>query len=387
MASSPARRSAWRSLGPDLTLVALPILVYIEALEFGYIWDDHLLVSLDLAAALERSFQGLHVRPLWYLSYVVTQRLSESAVFEHALSLALFVVGSLLAHRVARIYLARRAAWWVAVVWTLLPWNAYPAVWIAQRNDLLVFIFGFAAVLAGERRRLGLAWMLVALGVFSKITLFGLPLYFVWLARREGRRGTAAAFLALFLGYLALALRGFLLHFEPGPHLAPASWVLQQARYPAHWLEHMLLLLVPLPFFVGAAHGLLYLSGLLGLVASSRAADRTSPGRRREVWLLAVLASLAAAVTPTLRISGFERLFWLVALAQARSWRSPLAALSLAAVLAAYGISLRATKPIFDSRVLRPVSEGRPSLYPNEYYRLRRAWLRHLVYGVPRPME
>lgn len=383
MSSFTARSNSWRCLAPDLSLTALTILLYLETLSYGYIWDDHLLVQLDLAAALERAFQGLHVRPLWYLSYVLTQSLSTSAVFEHAVSLVMFAAAVLLARRVAAAFLERRAAWLVTLVWTLLPWNVYPATWIAQRNDLLVFVFGFSAVLAGRRGRYGLAWWLLALGISSKITLGALPLYFAWKAYRDQRRAAAAAFLALLLAYLALALRAYVLHFEPGPHLEPASWMLQQARFPAHWLEHLALLAVPAPFFLSGGHALLYLAGLVGVVASSRASGSESPlAERREVWILAGLASLATAVTPTLRICGFESLFWLIAIAQLRRWRFPgLAAASLATLLTAYAIGLQATKPIFDSRVVRPASDGRPSLYPNEYYRLRRAWLQRVVYG------
>ncbi|MEM7350221.1 MAG: hypothetical protein AAF657_05410 [Acidobacteriota bacterium] len=377
-----ARSTSWRSLVPGASLAVLSLLVYLETLSFGYIWDDQLLVELDWAGALERAFNGLHVRPLWYLSYVVSQSLSPSPVFEHAVNLALFSLSVVLAHRVALGFLAPRAAWLVTVVWTLLPWNAYPVTWIAQRNDLLVFVFGFASLLAGRQQRYRLAWLLLAAGLFSKITLIAVPLYFVWWAWREGRERVAAAFLALFLGYLTLALRGYLLYFEPGPHLAPASWILQQLRFPAHWLEHLVLLVVPLPFFVGIGHAALYLFGLAGLGVSSRAVSKQeSPTDPREAWILAGLASLAAVATPALRICGFESLFWLIAIAQVRRWRFCVpAAVSLALIVAAYAISLQATKPIFDSRIARPASEGRPSLYPNEYYRLRRAWLRELAY-------
>ena len=94
--------------------------------------------------------------------------------------------------------------------------------------------------------------------------------------------------------------------------------------------------------------------------------------------MLALLASLVTAVTPELRICGFESLFWLLAVAQHRRWRSPLeAALTLTAVLTAYGASIAATKTIFDTRMGPPVEKQ--GLYPNDYYRLRRAALSNLI--------
>ncbi len=396
----PVKRRGVQTICLDLSLVALALLTYWPGLRFGYIWDDFLLIDLDAAGAWELAFQGLHFRPVWYLSYVLTQQVSESAVFEHGLSLAMFALSVLLAFRVAQVFLEKRgAAWLVTVVWTLLPWQAYPAIWIAQRNDLLIFIFGFSAILALQRQRYVVAWFLLTIAVFSKITLMFVPLYFVWKAHRDRRRRAVVAFLALFLVHLGFALRGYLVHFEPGPHLAPATWMVQQLRFPAHWLEHMLLLGVPVPFFVGFGHAALYLSGVVGLIACTQsvvcqpvelqAVEKdagASPRWRSEVWVLAGLASLAGAATPALRICGFESLFWLLGLARIRRWRWPLpAAASLIVVLAAFGISLRATQPIFDNRIERLESEGRPSLYPNEYYRLRRAWLRGPAYDPGEP--
>ncbi len=375
-------RRAWRSPVPESVLVILVILAYGDTLAFGYVWDDHMLVKLDLRQALEHSFQGLHVRPVWYLSYVLSQQLAASAAFEHFLSLAMFALATVLAHRLALVMLERRAAaWTVTLVWAFLPWNAYPVTWIAQRNDLLIFIFGFAALLALHRGRYALAWLSLALAMFSKVTLAFVPLFFVWRAHRHGHRRAAMAFGALFLAYLALALRAYVLYLEPAPHLEQLAWSLRLLRFPLHWLEHLALLAVPVPFLLSLLHALLYLAGLAGLALSSRSAKRRAPGPRgrHDAWMLAILASLATAITPELRICGFESLFWLIAIAQHRRWRSPApAAIALTMVLAAYGASIAATKPIFDTRLTQPPEE-RPGLYPNDYYRLRRSALSSLA--------
>ncbi len=367
-----ALRRLWRSPVPESALVALVFLVYGETLAFGYVWDDHMLVRLGLGDALEHSFQGLHVRPVWYLSYVLSQWLVPSAAFEHLLNLALFALSVVLAHRLARVTLGRRtAAWTVTLVWTLLPWNAYPVTWIAQRNDLLIFVFGFTAVLALHHRRYVLAWLALALALFSKVTLIFVPLFFMWQAQRRGHRRASLAFGALFAAYLALALRAYALYLEPAPHLEQLAWGLRLLRFPVHWLEHLVLLAVPVPFFLGVFQALLYLAGLAGLVLGSRPATR--PTGSHDVWILAILASLVTAVTPELRICGFESLFWLLAIARCRRWRSPLpAAIALAAVLAAYGAAIAATKTIFDTRMGQPDAVERPGLYPYDYYRLRR---------------
>ncbi len=366
-----------RSPFPDLALVAVVLLTYGDTLAYGYIWDDLMLVELSPREALARSFEGLHVRPVWYLSYVVTRHLWASPVFEHGVNLALFALAAVLAYRLALSILGRSsAAWLVTLVWVLLPWNAYPVTWIAQRNDLLLFIFGFAAVLALRRDRSGLAWCLLALAMFSKVTAVAVPIYFIWRSHRRGHTRAVAAFATLFAVYLGLALRGYLLYLEPAAHLEQAGWILRLLRFPLHWAEHLVLLVVPAPFFLGAFHASVYLAGFIGLALSmtKRRPAETSDTGRYDVWVLAFLASLAAAVTPELRICGFESLFWLLAIAQ--HWRphSPFpAAIAGVVVLAAYGVSISATKAIFDTR--QQVSESNPSLYPNDYYRWRRTVL------------
>lgn len=356
-------------------LVALVVLAYGNSLGFGYIWDDHLLVQLDLPSALELSFQGIHVRPIWYLSYVLSQQLASSAAFEHFLNLALFAIAAVLAHRVALEMLGRRtAAWVVTLVWALLPWNAYPVAWIAQRNDLLIFIFGFAAILSLRHGKYALAWLLLALALFSKVTIAFLPLFFIWQAHRRGHDRAAMAFGALFVTYLALATRAYALYVEPAAHLESLAWSLRLLRFPLHWLEHLALLAVPIPFFLGTIHALLYLAGLVGVLLSSRARTRRGEPapRQYDALKLAILASLMSAVTPELRICGFESLFWLIAIAEHRRWHSPfLAASALTAMLAAYSLSIAATKTIFDTRLSQPATEQQ-NLYPNDYYQLRR---------------
>lgn len=379
MSLSLTDRRAWRSPVPESVLVVLVILIYGDTLAYGYIWDDHMLVQLDPDEALARSFEGLHVRPVWYLSYVLSQRLVASAAFEHFLNLAMFALAVVLAYRLARWMLGRRrAAWAVTLVWALLPWNAYPVTWIAQRNDLLIFVFGLAALLALHHRRYVLAWIALALALFSKVTLAFVPLFFIWRAHTRGHRRAALAFGALFVAYLALALRAYALYLEPGPHLEQLSWGLRLLRFPLHWLEHLVLLAVPVPFFLGVLHALLYLAGLAGLLLASRAATR--PPGWHDAWILAIFTSLVTAVTPELRICGFESLFWLLAIVQHRRWPWPLpAAVALAAVLAAYGAGIAATKAIFDTRTGQPDAVERPALYPNDYYRLRREALSSLT--------
>ena len=271
-----------RSPVPELALVALVFLVYGDTLAYGYIWDDHMLVRLDADGALERSFQGIHVRPIWYLSYVLTQRLAASPALEHFVNLAMFAVAVVLAYRLALAWLGRRGtAWTVALAWTLLPWNAYPVTWIAQRNDLLIFLFGFAAALGLRNGKYGLAWCCLALAMFSEVTVAFVPIYFIWRAYRSGHPRAAVAFGALLAVYLAPALSAYMLYLEPAAHLDELAWGLKLARFPLHWLEHLVLLAVPVPFFLSVGHALLYLVGFGGVLLASTPSDDDVDGDGR----------------------------------------------------------------------------------------------------------
>lgn len=367
-------------------LVIVAMVAFGDVLDYGYIWDDHLLVELSIADVIENLRGSLHFRPIWYLSYSISGAMVESAVFEHAVNLGLFLLAVILAHRVAELFLdSSWRAFAVTLVWILLPWNAYPVTWIAQRNDLLIYVFGLSALIALYRERYVTSAVLMTLAVLSKPTIAFLPLFFFWKARTASRNGIAILLLALVVSYWSVALLNYAAYFSPDDHLEAAATALRVMRFPLHWAEHLVTLALPLPFILGVSHGGLYLAGVIGLLAGGLRRDavaQMAQGRRPlDVLMIALLVSIPTMVTPELRICGLESLFWLTLVAMLLKMPRKIVAIPcFAALLTSYAIGLGATKTIFDTRSDPPGVEGpERSLYPNDYYAARRQFLLDLA--------
>lgn len=369
----------------DLLLILVVATLYGDVVSYGYIWDDHLLVELSFADVVESLSGSVHLRPVWYLSYPISGAIVEGAYFDHAINLLMFMLAVLLARRVAELFLSRSwTAFLVTLTWVFLPWNVYPVTWIAQRNDLLIFVFGFSALIALHRGRYVTSFFLLTLGVFSKPTIAFVPALFLWKTKTKNQNLLAIAFLFLMTVYWSFALRNYLSHFTPGDHLAALPAGLKMLTLPLHWVEHFLTLVLPMPFFLGIFHVGLYLIGMIGLFAAGLRRDRVArcaeDSRGREVLALALLTSIPTVITPELRICGLESLFWLILIARHLRFRRRIVAAGLyLALMASYAMGLATTKAIFDTTVDLPGTESPRALYPNGFYGARRHFLRGLA--------
>jgi len=367
-------RGGYRRWLPEASLALIVLILYAETIGYGYCkWNDEELVILTWREALNEAFYGLHVRPIWYFSYVITNSLGLSPHFDHVVNLILFIASAFLAHRVARVFLPeRKRAFLVALTWILLPWNAYPASWIAQRNDLLIYVLGFLAILAFYRDCHGLSFLYLTGAVFSKVTVAFVPLFFVFKALRRRSWAITVCFTGLFLSYALLAFHNYVKYFPDGGGVGQLALPARVAVYPLHWLEHVFLLIVPLPFFVSYLQGFIYATGVVGLAVGCTLARRRqqAPGSR-DLVAIALLTSALSLVSSELRICGFESLFWIILLVRhAENRKRMLTAISCALVLVAYVWGIQVTKPIF----IAPENgtAGPRYFYPNGYYEVRK---------------
>ena len=70
-------------------LVAFILILYGNTIFYGYIWDDFDLVILKFNDVIELSIQSYHIRPIMFLSYVITNYFFNSSVFDHIINLSL----------------------------------------------------------------------------------------------------------------------------------------------------------------------------------------------------------------------------------------------------------------------------------------------------------
>ena len=181
--------------------ILLLVAFYLPALDYGYLWDDLREVHRGLGEVFERL--TMHPRPLYYLSFALTNPIFDEAWQHRLVNLALFAGVLATAARLARRFEVRDGSLLLAATF-LHPSFLFPVTWISQRNDLMLLIFILLAVLNVHRSR-GFAYLL--LSDFAKAPFV---LHNVWYASVRWRASVwqAAAALAV-AGGLILAVLGF----------------------------------------------------------------------------------------------------------------------------------------------------------------------------------
>ena len=355
-------------------LAVLVALIYGDTILYGYINDDFAMLAMTPSSALDHSLHTRLFRPVWTLSVGLLNTIGWSSLFDHALSVGLFMIASGLGYEVARRYGATpRRALLAVTAWVLLPWMVFPAVWISQRNDLLAFILTFAALLAASHTRPWWSLPLMTLGLLCKESVMLVPLFFAarfW----SDRRRLALAFAAVWLADMSVLVHHSLVYTDDYAWRGDAglSPVLRALNAVSHWIEPFFTQVVPLPFFTGIPHVLLHVAGIVLFPLSVRIASARAGARMAG---LALLASFPSLITPQLRIVGFESFCLLLVLALVLSVRRPrLFAASLALLALSFVISIQATKVNFKTtnydRGIRVLSKD--VYYPNAFYQWKR---------------
>ena len=357
----------------------MALLLYARTIFFGYFNDDFFLVNLSFEEAFMHSFRGLHFRPLWYFSYPITNLFFQSPVLDHTVNVLLYALGSILAFLTAEIYLGSRPkAFVLTLVWVLVPWNLFPAVWISQRNDLLVFCFTFSALIMLHKGKYGAALANITCSVLSKVSAIFMPVYFVYYTLARKRIVYSLLFTIVFITYVILALRAVNLYYDgTGSEFHNAGLAVKLAGYTYHWTESLLLQFVPIPFFGSVVHGLVYAGGLILVIASARVAvDKVNI----ELVLLFLCSSGASLVTSDMRTLGLET-FFLLLLAFGHLKLEPRKGLiGMAVIIACYLVSIFITLPSLNTGFTDPsIERDSPwPIYPNRYYALKKDLLADL---------
>jgi len=377
---------------PCLLLLFMVSLLYGRVVTFGYVNDDYTLVNISsFSQAWNMAFEpsALHVRPVWFLSYYFSNLFFQRPWFDHAINVALFGLCVVLAYEYAKRNMGQRKALAAALIWILVPWNAFPATWIAQRNDLLANAFALTALLLLDKSPF-VSLPCAAGAVFSKVTVMFLPAFLGWVSFRRKARVLAAFFFGLFVVYFALA--GLAYHNNIDQlykvHGSAFSGFLIPFNYAFHFIEVVFCQVVPLPFFVGWWHGLMWFSGLVLLITSCR--WQFNRIESVKYLLLGVLMMLPAMVSSELRVVGFSTLFFILFVIQSISTIKYYPRFAFAVVLLEISALLMIflTQEHFHSLAMNP-NEPIPwgqDFYQNSYYKVKRewiivviSWLRHLV--------
>jgi len=168
-----------RKYGPIAAVLAIIFAVYFRSLFVGYFADD-----FDFAVRMPRApfsemitrstdgtIGGGSWRPITMIVYWLSMSGHQSAIFNHAVSIGLYLVLLGIVYACVRGLFPERSERFAAVVVLLaglMPIHAEPVVWVAARGDVLAAIAGFAALWAWMRGYGRVALTLLLLSLCAK---------------------------------------------------------------------------------------------------------------------------------------------------------------------------------------------------------------------------
>ncbi len=229
-----------RKFGPIILTLAIIFVIFIPALSVGYFADD-----FDFAVRMPRApfsemitrstdgtLGGGSWRPLTMVVYWLTMSGGHGPLFNHAVSIALYLAMLGILHVCVREIFSERSELFAAVlvlIVGLMPIHAEPVVWVAARGDLLAAILGLAALYAWMR---GFGWQSVIFLLLSLCAkefwiLFSLPLFFLAPSKWSFRK-RCNFFAVFFVGALLWFIgRFFITRFGIGGYsITPAQNIL-----------------------------------------------------------------------------------------------------------------------------------------------------------------
>ena len=114
-----------------------------DTIFYGYTNDDHALVNFKFSYLLRESSYAANFRPLWWISYSITNLFFHSSHFDHLINLILFFINLNLAFYWLNNKFGKKIAIYSLLIWITIPWQTHQITWISLRNDLLMNFFFF----------------------------------------------------------------------------------------------------------------------------------------------------------------------------------------------------------------------------------------------------
>lgn len=281
-----------------------------------------------------------------------------------------------------------------------MPQVAFPVVWIAQRNDLLMTLFLLGGLILADRgvRLAGFAGYFLA--YLCKGTCAFFPL--AYLSEKGLGRSLRDRVIALVLIAAALPFAGqSVQNWGTALHLSGLGEGMIYANYAKNFVLSWLVWFIPLPYLGGWIAIASYLVCALTACRLMRSFGRLTPVTVGSL-IIALTLSFTLVAQPEIRVTYLQSLFLVTAFVAAIEWREALrfgwwrkAAIAGAAGFLVYALPAasytvdKLDSPAFDAdtRVVDGVNyradliEG--NSYPFEFY----AWLREFQIGLQRKFD
>jgi hypothetical protein len=370
------------------TIVLAIAILYGPSIYYGYLFDDFKLLNITISDVFNYSCYGIHVRPVWYLSLYLTNLFGHSSVLDHATNLILFLIACALGFKVASKFLGQeRKAFIVTLIWIVVPWNSFSVMWISERNDLLVEIFAFLALLSMDRKNYTRSLVSVILALFSKVTAMFLPVYFIFKTYRMKAYAYTIMFTVAMISCWILAARAVVMNFselssQGYSYKLEVNLVVRLIIWCAHYFEALIVQFLPLPYFLNPWFLGLYLIGVIGLSVFVFFDIRKV---NKDAILLALLCAGPGFMYPELRILSLSSFFIIVAIVSsyARIKNKMGFVISVAMIMSFFCLGIFVSRSAFNTRAYDLTQDtvywqSSTGGYLNNYYEGKKTWLINL---------
>lgn len=237
-------------------LVVLILILYSDSIFYGYIWDDFDLVITTYDDIINHTLESYLIRPVMFLSYFISNYFFNSPIFDHFINIILYIICVVLLYDFGKRYHEKNNLFLILLVWISLPWMGHIVIWISQRNDTLMMIFSLLAIKADRKQKTLKSIAYLFLGIFSKITCFLLPLYMIFINKKNKLK-----VLVYSLIQLVFIMIGALSYYRGGTkleHLSELNVFENIVLKIFHVLEGLITQLIPLPYFFNFIHFTFY---------------------------------------------------------------------------------------------------------------------------------
>jgi hypothetical protein len=366
-------------------LIMFVFILYGDSIYYGYISDDFYLVNLSIAQLTTQLVDGTHFRPLWFLSYIVTNYFFQSSYFDHFVNLVIYSTVIVLAYLYALKQLSKVKSFFIVMVWITLPWTVFPVVWISQRNDLIMYFFVFLSLQSFSKGQIVRSALYTTLAFLGKVTSMFLPFYFIYKGIKANNRLAIILNSAVAVLIFILALHGYM-NNNPQAHLKDIEFLFKIGNHLFHLIDSTISQFIPFPFFVNLYHVIIYFVFLFFAVLTLKFNTFSGIDARDKLidtTIIVALFMLPTAISSQLRIVGMESYFILLVLAtmlKVKNIRYMPILISSYLIFNIYAII--STKEHFKTFHYDPsvfLSAPTTSYYNNEYYSEKRKILIKIV--------
>jgi hypothetical protein len=275
----------------------LILILYGDSILYGYVSDDYIFINFKFKDVINESIHGLYFRPIWYLSYTLSNFFTHSPLFDHLINLSLFIACSILLFNYTLRFLSKIESLLLVCFWISLPWMVFPAVWISQRNDLLMIIFVFLSIKYFQKNTFLSIFFLIS-SFLSKTNSFLLPTFFFILSINKKKYKSAVLYGFIQLLFLIISARS-LLKIESSINL---NFIESALNRITHLIISLITQFIPIPFFYNFIHFIFYIIIILILLLSVKLKDKINISDNREIFILLIIFWLPSSITSELRI-------------------------------------------------------------------------------------